>query len=815
MAYLTRYRIVMRKLRFLFVSLILLLISGMAWGQIIIEGFPESVCKNDAPYPLVPSPPDAGAIYIFSGPGVTGNQANGFFYNPASTDVPVGTSQIRLDYTPSGGVLTTYLYPVENLFVPSLVFSATPSCIPSDGGLVQFNNLTSGKFSVATWSWTFGDPVSGSSNTSNLEAPVHHYPGPGSWGVTLSIVTNEGCTEVEQQAIDLADEPAVDFSWLTDCYIRGEQTGFINSSVSNFSDITSLVWTFRTTGGGVLGQIASNSPEDTIYFPFTAMDEYNVTLQVVNQVGCQGTLTKPIVFRPIHALTPAGYLETFDSDNTDWMVVSEDGRESWVLGEPNFTGFTPVAGDRGWYTDLPTHTAGYVEKSWVQSQCYDFTQLVSPLVLIDVMKSFIPGTDGAVLQYQDLVSEGWKTIGQVDAGQNWYNSWGIVNEPGGSPFGWGLPVFEPDNEWVPAGYPIDGLAGLALVKFRVAIGTGGRQALFNQGFAFDNFYIGQRGRQSILEHFTNSASEPAASADQVVEEYAKKHSDIVIDLQYHMDYPGDDPMNQNNPVPPTIRALHYGVPSVPYAILNGESGPEFRYDFSDASEEPDEEVLLEASLEIPPFDLLLDVNFRGKSLVGSATATCAVSSYPSNIQLYVVVIEEEVRAYTGAGNTSLYRNVVLEILPTPAGKLLGNNWGSGDSETQDFTWDYAAYVEEVDDLAVVAFLYDRDVERIIQASVVKASPGTGIFDRKASMELMSLYPNPAQDFVYLNLGKPAEDQGLIRVMDLSGRLVLEAEMEPGHSIRQLDISDLSEGVYLVSWLQSGVSMGRGKFVLVR
>jgi hypothetical protein len=680
---------------------------------------------------------------------------------------------------------------------------------------VQFNNLTSGKFSVATWSWNFGDPGSGSANTSSEEAPNHFYPRPGSWDVSLSIVTTEGCTELEENTIVLADEPAVDFTWLSDCYIRGQQTGFMDRSISNFSDISSLVWTFRTTEGGVLGTIASNSTEDTIYFPFTAMDEYNVTLQVQNDAGCPGTLTKPIVFRSIHKLTASGYTETFDNVDTNWLVVSEDGRESWVLGEPDFTGFEPVTGDKGWYTSLPVHTAGYVEKSWVQSQCYDFTQLSSPLILIDLMKSFIPGTDGAVLQYQDFVSEGWKTVGVVDAGQNWYNTWGIAYEPGGSPFGWGLPVFEPDEAWVHAGYPIDGLAGLPTVKFRVAIGTGGMQMSGNQGFAFDNFYIGQRARHSVMEHFTNSTSETAAAADQVMEKFVSDHSEIVIDLQYHMDYPGEDSMNLNNPWPPSQRHFINGVPDIPYAVLNGGTRPEFRYDFSDASEEPDEEVLLEASLEIPPFDLLLDVEFRNKSLAGSAIATCAEASYPSNIQLYVVVIEEEVTAYTGAGSTSLYRNVVLDMLPTPAGKYLGNDWESGDSESWSFSWTYAAYVEDLDDLAVVAFLYDTDLEKVVQANVVRAGLGSGIGDRKVGLELMTLYPNPAQDYVYLSLGKPAANQGQITVMDLSGRLVLEADIISGHSIRQLDISSLSEGVYLVNWAESGVILGRGKFVIAR
>ena len=100
-----------------------------------------------------------------------------------------------------------------------------------------------------------------------------------------------------------------------------------------------------------------------------------------------------------------------------------------------------------------------MERSWVESECYDLSELASPLVLIDVMKSFVPGMDGAVLQYQGRVSEGWTTVGIVGAGQNWYNSWGLFNEPGGSSFGWGNPVFTPDEEFVPAGYPMDELAG--------------------------------------------------------------------------------------------------------------------------------------------------------------------------------------------------------------------------------------------------------------------------------------------------------------------------------------------------------------------
>ena len=815
MAYLNRYRKVNPPIRKLLFSLSLLLLGGLAWGQIIIEGFPASVCKNDSPYSLVPSPPDPGAVYTFSGLGVSGNQADGFFYDPASPDVPVGDVEITLDYTPSGGSLTTYLYTVENLFVPAPGFSATPTCIPTEGGSVSFNNTTSGKFSVASWSWNFGDVGSGSANTSTLEAPSHNYPMPGSWEVRLIASTVDGCVAQLDQTIELADAPTVDFTWVNDCYVRGQQTEFLDRSVSDFSDISSLVWTFRTTSGGVLGQVHSTDPNESINFPFTALDEYRVSLEVENEAGCRGILTKPIIFKSIHRVSPSGLLETFDEDDTDWLVVSDDGLESWVLGEPDFNGFDPVPGDRGWYTSLPNHTAGYVERSWVQSQCYDLSQLSSPLVLIDVMKSFIPGMDGAVLQYEGLVSEGWTTIGMVGAGQNWYNSWGIFNEPGGSSFGWGLPVFTPDEEWLHAGYPIDELAGMELVKFRIAIGSGGRQASGNQGFAFDDFYIGQRARYSVLEHFTNSASETAALADQVVADFVQNHSEIVIDLQYHMDYPGEDPMNQNNPEVPSARAFSYGVPGVPYAVLNGQPGPEYRYNFSDASEEPDEEVLLEASLEIPPFDLNLDIDFRTNSLSGVATATCAQAQYASNIQLYLTVIEEELKAYTGAGSTSLYRNVVLDMLPTAAGKLLGNDWVSGESASQNFSWSYADYVEDKHELAVVAFLFDRDEKKVLQVAIERAGPGTGIFNPKSHLETLKIFPNPARDKVFLSFGETVVHQGQIRILDLSGKVVLEAELASGYKLRELDVSPLKEGIYLVSWIEAGVTRGRGKLVLTR
>ncbi len=781
--------------------------------NIQIQDLPEIVCKNDSPYPLVPVPSlsDPGATYTFSGPGVSGNQSTGYFYNPASSQVAEGWIQISLYYTSTLGCQELNTIDIYNSFVPTLTFTTASSCIPSTGGLVQFTNNTTGKYAVETWSWNFGDPDSGPDNVSSEENPGHFYPRPGVWSVSLTAETYDGCISSANRNITFSDQPLVDFTWITDCFIRGELSSFLDRSSSPYATIDDLLWTFRTTGGGVLGQIASNNPLDTVKFPFTSINEYNVSLDVENDAGCSGSITKTIALKPVYTLSADGYLETFDDQPDDWLVDSELGLESWVLGEPDFTGFVPLTGDLGWYTDLPSQD-GYLENSWVESPCFDMSALTTPLVRLDIMKSFVPGTDGAVMQYQYQVSEGWNTLGVVNGGINWYNSFGIFNKPGGSSFGWGLSQFEPDEEWVQAGYALDALADIPHLQFRIAIGTGGRQAIGNQGFAFDNFYVGERVRFSILEYFTNSSSSEAVAADEVVEQFVNDNSSLVVDLQYHMEYPGEDPMNLNNPVPPSVRAFNYGVPAVPYAVLNGASGPEYRYDFSDESEEPNEDVLLNASLDIPPFNVDLSTNFLTNKLEGKVRVTCRQGGFSSNIQLYVVVLEKLVTAYTGADQTTAFRNVVLDMLPTASGELLGNDWGAGVSKTLDFSWDYASYLEDKEDLIVVAFIMDRDHVEILQSALVEYSPGTGEENIPATENLLAIYPNPAREYVFINFGSEVKQAGELRIVDLAGRSVLNSEVLPGQTILKLDVSGLSQGAFLVHWMESGTLKGRGKLI---
>lgn len=788
-------------------------------GILGIRNLPDTICKNDRLYPLVPdlSEEDPFASYTFSGPGVSGNQTDGFVLDPGDPNVLPGLNEIILDYTASNGCRAILNVMINFGLIPVLSFTPDIVCLAAEGSMVSFSNLSSYRESVANWSWDFGDPASGGANFSNQENPEHFYSEPGARTIGLEAITHKGCfTETAMDTL-LVDMPVVDFAWENDCYVENQSISFHGSPISVYADLSSLSWIFSSKEGEVLDVINKDPNELTMDYTFPSLDNYDVSFIAQNVAGCQGELSRRIELIPVQELMEDGYLETFENMAEGWRVQSEDQVTSWIHGTPDFAGFDQNGNDLAWYTDLPDHPENYLEHSWISTPCFDFSGLDRPVIKMDLMKSFTPGRDGAVLQYMDWESEGWLTAGSLGSGLNWYNDTAIVNMPGGSSVGWGLSSFVPDNKWLTAKYTLGGLSGNPYLKFRIAIGTGGSQeigsGLYNQGFAFDNFFIGEADlRRSVLEYFTNSSNGFIEDADVLVTNLATKHAGLVYDLHYHMNIPEYDPMNANNPLPPSTRAFNYGVPVVPYAVLNGGTSPEYRFDLSSPSGEINEEVLLGSSFEAPLFEVFLSVDYQENRLEGKATVICVDDNFDSYLQIYIAVVEKEVTSYHWLRQDSTFRNVVLDMLPTPAGKLLGNNWWSGKVSELEFNWDYVDYIENIEDLSVVAFVQDREDGSILQADAMPHTFGVDIPRSKRSFSPMAIYPNPAEGSTTINFGNRTEQAGLLILVDVSGQEVKRVLIQEGALTQKLDLSNLPEGLFMVFWKEAGIIKGQAKLI---
>ncbi len=712
----------------------------------ILNLYDTSYCQNVNPFVLQANMSNV----TFEGQGISGNKDLGFTFNPAEAEP--GNIWITCTAETENGCHASTKESIFIKFTPLVKFTLSSECMPEGGEMVSFENQTNEKLSVETWSWNFGDPGSGANNLSKLVDPVHHYQYPGLKSIILKATTIDACSASYSMEALIDSKPVADFSWTSDCFTAGSSVKFVNGTSIGSAIVDTVIWTFKTSDGTILDEIGSKSATDTIDYLFASPDRYQVSLYSRNSGACYSELTKEIILRPSVQLNSDGYFESFDESEGLWTVRSEDQLESWVWGEPDFTGYRQVAGDKAWFTQLPPGVSDYNENSWIQSPCFDFRGIRRPMIRIDLMRSFFPYLSGAVLQYREAIGEGWLTIGDKTPGIDWYNVNNIITMPGGSSIGWGLEEFTPDTDWVTAIHDLDQLAGKANVDLRIVISSNGQQELGNQGLAVNTLQIAERSKLSLLEYFTNFSDATARMADDIVDAVVHSHSKDVIDLQYHVAYPGIDMMNLNNPDPPSTRSFNYGVPGVPYLVLDGGISSGHRYNFSGMEGNSVGDDLRLLTLEKPAFDIDLTVDWMATGMEASTTVTCLADRFDENIQLYLVVFETSVTAYIGGNGDTHFRNVVLDMLPTPAGKLLGNNWRKGNTDTRISTWDYKPYVEDIIDLAVVAFLQDRTSGQILQAAVDYKDETVGVPDRLSQLRSLEIYPNPAQQMIYVNLG---------------------------------------------------------------
>ncbi len=169
-------------------------------------------CQNDAPITLT-GIPETG---YFSGPGVVWNALLGYQFDPSFAGLD--TNVIRYIYTSVNHCSVSDSATLIVYDAPFADFNTLESCIPGDGGLVQFVNRSDTGLSLdELWSWEFGDIFSGEDNYSNLRNPSHYYDKPGTWTIRLDVNSGNGCSDFIQKTMAIQIKPRADFSWNSNC----------------------------------------------------------------------------------------------------------------------------------------------------------------------------------------------------------------------------------------------------------------------------------------------------------------------------------------------------------------------------------------------------------------------------------------------------------------------------------------------------------------------------------------------------------------------------------------------------------------------
>ena len=136
-----------------------------------------------------------------------GSTLNSFYWNFGNGVIINATNNNpQTQYYPAPGIYTIKHYAgvaggcksdtaIKQLRIwalPSVNFGFIPGCLQDS--TVQFNDSTTTfDAQTFTWSWNFGDALSGINNVSNLQNPTHKYSNYGTYPVTLQATTSNGC----------------------------------------------------------------------------------------------------------------------------------------------------------------------------------------------------------------------------------------------------------------------------------------------------------------------------------------------------------------------------------------------------------------------------------------------------------------------------------------------------------------------------------------------------------------------------------------------------------------------------------------------
>jgi PKD repeat protein len=262
--------------------------------QISVDGSPladftfAAACEGQAVMFTDLSSPNGGADITFwewnFGDPLSGASNTSTQQNPSHTFVgpmPAGGYTVTLTITNADGCSDTTVELVELSPAPPVAILVDDPVVCL-GETILFNGEAN---NVVTWLWNFGD-----GNSASIQNPVHSYLVTGTFNVTLTIVTAQGCTNTATRQITVNAPPVAGFTTNSPvCFDSPVQ--FNNTSVSPNGNIQTWIWNF---GDGTLETVvAPDNPNVEHTYAFAGT--YNVTLTVIDNAGCEDDLTRQVI----------------------------------------------------------------------------------------------------------------------------------------------------------------------------------------------------------------------------------------------------------------------------------------------------------------------------------------------------------------------------------------------------------------------------------------------------------------------------------------------------------------------------------------
>lgn len=204
---------------------------------------------------------------------------------------------------------------------PEADFSPLMSC----DSTVSFSNESSVSDAYGSvqqsWAWSFGhmNPDDSTQAVSTVADPVHTFPAPGIYNVTLVVESNFGCIDQKQVAFEVIQKPLVNFEFESLCFAEGK---FLNLSEKGSYGFQSVTWDFGD------GSPTESTTDSVVYYGYPTIATYEANLSITDSAGCISSLSKQIQLKDTPVFEDMPNIITPNGDNLNddltFLPVMED-----------------------------------------------------------------------------------------------------------------------------------------------------------------------------------------------------------------------------------------------------------------------------------------------------------------------------------------------------------------------------------------------------------------------------------------------------------------------------------------------------------
>lgn len=255
-----------------------------------------------------------------------------------------GTYSVSLTITKEGNTSTeTKSGYIHTYNVPTADFEEGTMCEDTPVEFADLSNPNGG--TITNWMWNFGDPNSGTNDTSTMQNPTHTYTVAGTYIVSLSVTDNGVCTDTRSKEIEIGAKPLQAGTPQGDATICQASAGNIFTTTGS-SFATSYEWILDPTTAGT---ITGTGTEVTLDVAADFTGSAVLRVRAINDCG-NGDISDPldltiteILAAPANAPDGPGVVDLKDVTSSDFTASEVPGAigYAWMIDPETAGELTP------------------------------------------------------------------------------------------------------------------------------------------------------------------------------------------------------------------------------------------------------------------------------------------------------------------------------------------------------------------------------------------------------------------------------------------------------------------------------------------